>query len=309
MNITVDYSTIKAGKRFDTSNPITAAFNAITRSLLTLGYDIVPEGDVVFVFGSITKRKLDTERAISIQKHRERGAKILSLDSSLFSTYIRRKLDSSETNMFRIGLNDCTGEGNFLNEESGPERYEWFKRTFDFKESDPRADNKGPIFFALQSEKGWQYDNTEPYYEWARSTIEQIRRLTNRTILLKPHPNTDRHPIEWIARGFDNIRIIGQDRSRRHIIDDFRGVGCFVTHSSSAACESIVEGIPTIALDKRCVVYKDCEKDFEKINRLQDIDWSFREQSLRDWAMSSWSISELSNPQLVDYYVKKAIQL
>ena len=307
MNIQLDFSTIKAGKRFDLSNPITAAFKSLEIAIRESSHQLVEQnGDAVFVFGSITKRKMDTERAVSIQRHRNRGAKIFSLDSALFSSFIRRHNKSSETFMFRIGLNDCTGEGNFLNENSNSNRYEWFKNTFNFSERQPHIDNQAPIFFALQSEKGWTYDDEKPYYERAREIIQSIRERTDRTIILKPHPNTDRHPIEWISGGFENIRILGQDRSRRDIIDDLKGVGAFVTHSSSAACESFVEGVPTFALDRRCVVYEACENTLDKINSLQEVDWSHREQTLRNWAMTSWHVNELENPDLIHYYISKA---
>ena len=306
MNITVDWSTIKAGKRNDLSNPITLAFFALEKAIRQTEHRLVDNGDVVFVFGSITKRKMDTERAISIQKHRNRGAKILSLDSALFSTYIRRYLNSSETYMFRIGEGDCTGLGNFLNENSTKDRYERFKKEFKFSERPPQCDNSKPIFFALQSEKGWTYDEERPYFECAREIIQSIRQRTDRTIILKPHPNTDRHPAEWITRGFGNIEIVRADRSRRDLIDDLQGVGAFVTHSSSASCESIVEGLPTFALNERCVVFKDCENNLSSINNLETIDWSGRQQTLYNWANTSWHIKELENPQLIDYYIQKA---
>lgn len=309
MKIFLDYSTIKASKRHDISNPITAAFKSIEKAANEGRVEITPQADIVFVFGSITDRKPDTERAISIQRHRDQGKKILSLDSALFSTYIRRHLKSSETFMFRIGYEDCTGEGNFLNENSTPDRYEWFKKAFNFKESAPRIDNTAPIFFALQSEKGWTYDDKKPYFERAREIIQQIRERTDRTVILKPHPNTDRHPIEWIARGFENVRVIRQDRSRRDIIDDLQRVGAFVTHSSSAACESYVEGIPTFAVNDRCVVFKDVEHNLDKINSLEEIDWSGRTQTLCNWAMTSWHIKELENPQLLHYYLTKVTKL
>jgi len=308
MNILLDFTTIKAAKRNDASNPITAAFFALMEGIKQTKHKLVAsaqEADCVFVFGSITKRKPDTERAKSIQSHRRNNKKILSLDSALFSTYIRRHLQSSETWFFRIGLGDCTGEGNFLNENAPRTRYEALSKTFNFSMCPPRRDNTLPIFFALQSEKGWTYDEEEPYYQWAKRTIGEIRNHTDRTIILKPHPNTDRHPIEWITEGHTNIKILRQDPSRRDIIDDLRGVGAFVTHSSSAACESYVEGIPTFALNKRCVVYNTCEKDLSKINKIETINWLDRPQTLWNWAYTSWHVNELKNPALINYYMDR----
>ena len=312
MKVFIDFSTIKAAKRNDLSNPITAAFHSIAQGIVSSDFHTLvktaDEADVVFVFGSITKRKPDTERAISISNHRANKKKILSLDSALFSTYIRRHLNSSETNFFRIGLHDCTGTGDFLNEGSKKTRYSWLKKTFNFTEKDPQCDNTKPIMFALQSEKGWMYDNTEPYFVWAKNTIAKIRERTDRLILLKPHPNTDRYPVEWIASGYSNVQILGQDKTRRDIIDDLANVGALITHSSSAACESYVEGIPTFALDKRCVVYKACQHDLTNINSLEKINWSKRKQILNNWAFTSWHVDELKNPHLIHYYLEKVKQ-
>lgn len=310
MNIYLDFTTIKESKRGDFGNPITAAFYSITKAVQKSSHKLVKtseNADLVFVFGSITDRKLETERAKSILKHRCEGKIIMSLDSSMFSTYIRRFLGTTETFMFRIGKNDCTGEGDFLNENSTKERFEKFKSNFGFSEREPQCDNTKPILFALQSEKGWTYNEKKPYFERAREIIQQLRECTDREIILKPHPNTDRYPVEWISRGFENITILRQDRSRRDIIDDLKGCGAFVTHSSSSSCESFVEGIPTFVLDKRGLSYDYFENDFTNINNLERVDWSKRQQLLYDWANTSWHVKELENPLLLEHYVEKAI--
>lgn len=307
MKIQCDFSTIKANKRHLLSNPITAAFHAIQASASENGYEIVQDDpDVVFVFGSITKRKMDTERAISIQQHRDNDTPIFSLDSALFSTYIRNRMDSPETYMFRVGLGDCVGTGNFLNENSDSQRFLWMKEAFKFEEKEPVIDNTKPILFLLQSERGWQYDDHLPFYSWARKVVKQLRASTDRKIILRSHPNLDRNPTEMIAEGFDNIVIEHADKARRKVIDSIKQAGVVITHSSSAACESITEGIPTIALDKRCVVYDACMHDLSLLNNLELVDWNKREQNLYNWAYTSWTVDEMSQAGWLDYYLRKA---
>ena len=307
MKIQCDFSTIKANKRHLLSNPITAAFHAIQASASENGYELVQDNpDVVFVFGSITKRKMDTERAISIQQHRDNGTPIFSLDSALFSTYIRNRMDSPETYMFRVGYGDCVGTGDFLNANSDSQRFLWMKEAFKFEEKEPVVDNEKPILFLLQSERGWQYDDHLPFYSWARKIVKQLRASTDRKIILRAHPNLDRNPTEMIAEGFDNVVIEHADKARRKVIDSIRQAGVVVTHSSSAACESITEGIPTIALDKRCVVYDACMHDLSLLNNLEQVDWNKREQNLYNWSYTSWTIDEMANPEWLNYYLKKA---
>ena len=306
MKIQCDFSTIKASKRHLLSNPITAAFHAIQAAVYESGHEIVQKNpDLVFVFGSITKRKMDTERAISIQQHRDNGTPIMSLDSALFSTYIRNKMDSPETYMFRVGLNDCVGTGNFLNENSDSQRFLWYKEAFGIKEKTPKISDD-PILFLLQSERGWQYNDHLPFYSYARKIVKNIRSITDRPIVLRAHPNQDRNPTEMIAEGFKDITIEHADKARRTVLDSIRSAGAAVTHSSSAACESIVEGIPTFALDERCVVYDSCEHDLNKLNNLDTIDWSKREQNLYNWSYTSWTVDEMANPDWLSYYLERA---
>lgn len=307
MKIQCDFSTIKASKRHLLSNPITAAFHAIQASISEAGYEIVQEDpDVVFVFGSITKRKMDTERAIAIQQHRDNGTPIFSLDSALFSTYIRNRMNNSETYMFRVGYGDCVGTGDFLNKNSDSQRYDWLKQAFKFEEKEPVVDITKPILFLLQSERGWQYDDNLAYYSYARKVVKQIRAITDRKIILRSHPNLDRNPTEMIREGYDNIEIEHADKARRTVIDSIRRSGAVVTHSSSAACEAIVEGIPTFALDERCVVYDACEHDLSLLNNLDKINWDKRLQNLYNWSYTSWTVDEMANPDWLKYYLQKA---
>ena len=307
MKISCDFQTIKTAKRLCPSNPITAAMINIKKAITDAGYEYSDcdgdSADVVFVFGSITRRKLDTGRAERILKHRNSEKHIFSLDSGLFGTYIRNKIRSSESEYFRIGYGDCTGQGQYFNENSKPDRYEWFKSVYDFTERSTKADNESPILFLLQSEKGWMYDTKIPFYKWARSVVELIREKTNRHIILRAHPSPDRNPTKWISEGFDNISITWADRTRRGVVEDIRRAGAIVTHSSSAAVESYVEGIPTFALDERCVIHKYLEHDLTKLNSLESYDWNNRYQNLCDIANTSWHINELKNPDLIKWYI------
>jgi hypothetical protein len=308
MKISCDYHTIKLAKRYNPQNPITAAFNSIKKAVQASEHTYVdnPEdAEVIFVFGSITQRKLETERAKRILHHKMKFKKIFSLDSSFFSTYIRNHVGSPETYMFRVGYRDCTGTGDFLNKDSNDERYKWFKEAFNFEEKEPRIKNDAPILFLLQSEKGWQYNSMQPYHHWARGVVEQLRRLTTRQIILRGHPNPDRNPIYGIGAGLDNVRYTQADRGRRTLFDDLEGAGAVITHSSSAVIESAVEGIPSFALDPRCVIYPYLEHQLGKINFLEDYDWSWREQALKDWAYTSWHVKEMENPAWIDYYMNK----
>lgn len=311
MNLLINTYTIKAGKRHNTANPITAALKNVADGAVACDYTVhvgdYKDGyDAIWLFGSVTRRKPDTDRAISIAACRKSGTPIFSLDSGLFSTYIRNKTNSSESNFFRVGLGDCVGTGDFLNENSTPERFEWFKKAYNFEERAPTKDANKPILFLLQTESGWQYDNAEPYDTWARNTLLKIREYTDRPIVLRAHPNNKRVSLDFISNGVANVTHQYSEKSRQSSIESIRDASAVVTHSSSSAIEAYIEGIPTFALDERCLGYFHLENDLSKINELNYYNWDNRYQHLCDWAMSTWHIEEFKNPNLINYYLKKA---
>lgn len=313
MNLLINTYTIKARKRDDVTNPITVALRNVGNSASILGHnvsygDYCNPVDFIWLFGSHTRRKPDTERAISIAKCNNSGTPTFSLDSGLFSTYIRRKMKSSESNFFRVGLGDCVGTGNFLNENSTPERYEWFKKAYSFEEKAPNPSPNGPILFILQTERGWQYDNLEPYKDWARKTLLRLREYTDRPVVLRAHPNHAREPLDYISANIKSCTYEYGERARQSSIDSIRSASAVITHSSSAAIEAYIEGVPVFALDKRCLGYNHFFNDLSKINELSVYNWDNRYQNLCNWAMTTWHIEEFKNPKLIEYYLKKAKQ-
>ena len=308
----VDTSSIKAGKRNDLSNPITLAMHNLAIGFEKAGYETViaptidTDYDVAVVFGSITKRKMDTERAISIQSHRDKGKKILSLDSSFFSTYIRNASASPETFMFRIGVGDCVGSEPFKIDSTTSVRYEKFEQRFSFEMKKPRL-HAEPIMFILQTERGWQYDNLMPYKDWARHVLLKIREITNKHVILRAHPNHSREPLEYISKGIQNVSFQYGTRARMSLIRDLNNVGFAVTHSSSAAVETLCEGVPTIALDKRCIAYDLCSHKLEDLLKPESFDWSKRSQTFNDWANVSFHVDEMKNPAIIDYNMHRLL--
>lgn len=313
MKILLDTSTIKASKRRDFSNPITLALHNFAIGFKEAGYDFVisdnytGDYDVAVVFGSITQRKMDTDRAKSIQAHRNKGKKILSLDSAFFSTYIRNKMNSSETFMFRIGVGDCVGSEPFQSDTVTPIRYEWFEKTFDFEMKKPRITGK-PIMFIMQTERGWQYDDLIPYKDWARSVLNQIREVTQEDVILRAHPNHAREPLDYISKGFRNIYYQQGERARLSLIRDCENIGFAVTHSSSAAVETLTEGVPTIALNNRCIAYELCSHNLQDLTKPESFDWSKRQEFFNKWANMTFHVNELKKPDIVLYNIERLLE-
>jgi len=214
--------------------------------------------------------------------------------------------------MFRVGLNDCTGEGDFFRYQSSPHRYNWMREEFKFTHQPPVIDKNGPILFLLQSEKGWQYNEKMPFNEWAYSKVKEIREITDREIVLRTHPNRNKKHISEYMKEFDNISYSEAEIHRVSLLQDLLRCTAVVTHSSSAACEAHVLGLPTFALDKRCVVYHDVENDLKLLNDPESYFDKYTEQrrlqSYYNWSYTSWKNVEMASPGFVEYYIKKALR-
>jgi hypothetical protein len=312
MRIQIAGCSIKEQKRIF-ENPIFNTFAEIETCLIKMGHTVeakpflglMDKADFCIMFGSVTNRKRDTTRAIFKDKLLLAKVPTFHFDTGLFSVYVRNKIKQNETWMFRMGLNDCCGTGDFLNENMPGQRYKTFKKLFNFTEKDPITNKDGSILFLLQSEKGWQYNDSIPFWQYARNKVEEIRKITDRPIILRAHPNPDRERPNKIAEGFKDVTIEYADRSRREVLDSIRGSFAVVTHSSSAAVESIVEGIPTFALDERCIAYKACEQDLTLLESIDKVNWDKRQQQLYNWAYTTWHLNEWKDAGIWDYYIKK----
>lgn len=311
MKIVSYISSIKAGKRSNSQNPITAALDSIVSAANNSGGEFVAykhEGthtvgaDVGFCFGSYTQRKLEVERAVLIRAIEAAKQPCFFLDSAAFSTHIRNALNSSETFMFRLGLNSCTGEGIFWNQDLPSERYDAMKKQFNFTEKDPQDNKDGAIVFLAQTETGWQFDDLEPYYKFANKTLKEIRKHTDRKIIYRTHPKLDpRSPLDKCIEGIENLEVHNCPVSRRTLFESLVGAYAVVTHSSSGALEAVLEGIPTFALSKRTFgspIYLTNLEDIENFN----FPWDDRKQWLYNLAYTSWSVEELKTIEVLRYY-------
>ena len=310
MKIQFAISTIKHSKR-NSSSEAYLAMEALALSAKALGHEVIfdanmkPRGDVAFFFGSTTNRKLLTERFIQKEQLIEAKIPTFHIDTGFFASYVRDAVGSLSAQIFRIGLNDCVGTGDFLNSNSDKSRFELLKKAFHFKESEPRISETGPILFLTQNEKGWQYDEPESFTNYSRSVISKIRSYTDRDIVLRIHPISDKNKPENMIAGFKNIKLEFVCNQRLGILDSIRNAYAVVTHSSSAAVESIVEGIPTFVLSNRGIAYNAAENDLSKIIAVDQIDWSHRNQHLYDWANATWHLRDLYHPPLLQTFLQK----
>ena len=132
--------------------------------------------------------------------------------------------------------------------------------------------------------------------------IEKIRSITNRKIIIRPHPETSAQFLLSLINLIKDCRfseVVLSNRSLNRILDE--AYCCVVFGSSTTGVASIFKGVPIISLNNTNV-YKNVTNTLENIENLNyNID-------LTDWrntlGYSMWHISEFESGEAWDYILK-----
>lgn len=176
--------------------------------------------------------------------------------------------------------------GNFNNENVGAERWNKFenKTKINIKPWKSAGSNilimgqkEGDSALVRLYDQGYK-----SFYDWAFKTIEQIRQITDRPIVVRPHPRGAGKSLNTFIRRinrFSNVTISnnvkrGGNQGGLGLDADLQNAHCVVTFNSLSSVEAVVRGIPVIALDGGCMTWPIAHKslsDIENINYNIDI--------------------------------------
>lgn len=101
---------------------------------------------------------------------------------------------------------------------------------------------RGDILIAAQHEKSLQWHNQPNMAAWINGKISEIRRYTNRNILVRPHPRSPIGGIISNAKVWQPIKIPNS-------YDDFDidyNYHCVVNYNSGPAVQAAIKGVPII---------------------------------------------------------------
>jgi hypothetical protein len=137
----------------------------------------------------------------------------------------------------------------------------------------------------------------ESIYDWICDQIIEIRKHSDRKIIIRPHPRNLERGVklttQLIAKlKLDNVAISenltqGGNQGGEGLDADLAQAHCVVTYNSLSGVESVVKGIPVFALDGGSMVHPIAHHKLSQIENLKyDID-------LQDWknkiAYSMWN--------------------
>lgn len=192
----------------------------------------------------------------------------------------------------RFGWNSYRwNDANWNNENVGPERWNRFEKATNIKFTDWHSPGDNILIMGQKEGdsslvKIYQ-EGYESIYDWIYDQILQIRKHTDRPVVIRPHPrNLDRGAklVTNLLRekNLKNVRISenltrGGSQGGEGLDKDFEEAYCVVTYNSLSGVEAVTRGIPVFALDGGSMAYPVAHHDLTQIEKIKyDID-------LQDW--------------------------
>ena len=152
----------------------------------------------------------------------------------------------------------------------------------------PHRDKIGNyILIGMQRDGGFAMKTLSPM-SWLQQKITDIRKYTQRPIVIRPHPGQyDMHDFAAYTgknAARNNVRVI--DPKNSQLIDDLQQAYAAVFFNSSASVAAVLEGIPTFVDDVSAVTWQVAHHDVAAIESPQQFD---RTQWVHDLSAAHWS--------------------
>ena len=236
--------------------------------------------------GSKNSPHLKLRKSVFEKQQRE-GKRSIIVDSNLFLY-----ADKNNTKQFLRysydGVFPNTGE--YCNSNPDPKRWEIISKSLGLTLKPWKTDGNF-ILLCCQRDGGWSMDG-KPLVPWILNTVKEIRRHTDRLIMIRFHP------------GDKNIlthkRVIAKFKLKNIVISnsidirqDFVNAHSLISYNSSPGVVAAIEGIPTFVLDPvRSQAADVAHHNLEDIEKRQEFD---REPWIHKMAQMHWILDELKD--------------
>ena len=214
------------------SKPI---FDAFMKSLQDAGEKLyinksADDADVAVIWSVLWRGRMEQYKKIW-DRYRSQGKPVIVLEVG----GLRRNKS------FKIGINGINRDADFANQEFDDQRWPLFGH-----ELRPWNPTGGLIVICGQHDTSEQWKGMPRMSTWIEQQINEIRKYTQRPILVRPHP---RNQINFNETKFKNVKIRMPKRDFRTYDDtDFKatlgGTWAVINHSSNPAMEAVIRGIP-----------------------------------------------------------------
>lgn len=193
-------------------------------------------------------------------------------------------------------------QGVFGNTNSPNDRWKKFQKSTNIKIKDWHS--PGDAILIMGQKEGDSslldlYKEYDSFYDWVEKIIKDIKNVSDRPIIIRPHPRNRSGGIKLankLTKKFSNITISknlptsNSMNGGEGLYEDFKKSHCVVTYNSLSAVEAVCEGIPTFALEHGSMIWPIAHKNLKNI---ENIDYNIDiTQWCNDIAYTQWNRKE-----------------
>jgi len=244
-----------------------------------------------------------------VERAKKKGIYIITFDGGILSSF--GNTITHPKHHWRVSLYSPMNNGDFLSDNSPSDRWEMMKKLWNVKcEPWRKSNQQDPILFVLQPKDNWSMNELDPI-EWFKGVYDKLRPATDRTFLIRPHPNHMAH-IEQRINEFptDCKVIIGQkffsgDEKKYYRFNFQEAISnchAVVTHNSTASIDSCVRGIPTFVTSDLAICWDVANKD---LNNIETPEYPDRTQWLHDLGYKQWTEQEIRDGTVFKRFKQK----
>ena len=232
-----------------------------------------------------------------INKQRESGAKVMSIDGSCFKFH-----EQHENMWLRYSLDSVFyNTGNYANVQSVAEHWSKIKTSLNLQEK-PWRNSGDEILICLQRDNGWNAKGFDQEH-WLKRTIKKINGLTSEPIKVRAHPGDlnrkgtkTKRDWNWV-NSLPNVTLIDSVNTSLH--ESMKTARCAVFYNSSSSVLSVLEGIPTFVTEESAVTWQVANHNIKNILNPFMLD---RSQWLHDLGQAHWTIEQSKSGEIYKHF-------
>jgi hypothetical protein len=244
-----------------------------------------------------------------VERAKKKGIYIITFDGGILSSFGNTITDPNHH--WRVALYSPMNNGNFLSDNSPPDRWEKMRALWKIKYEPWRKSNpEDPILFVLQPKDNWSMNELDPI-DWFNDVYKKLRPLTKRKFLIRPHPN-HMAAMENRKNEFpkDCELIIGPKfftgDEKKYYRFDFQkaitNVHAVISHNSTATIDSCIRGRPTFCTSDLAICWPVANTVLEDIENPKYPD---RTQWVYDLGYKQWTEKEIKNGTVFKRFKEK----
>mgnify|MGYP003647613779 CR=1 FL=1 len=223
-------------------------------------------------------RKEAVDRNISNGKH------AIVCDSNLFNYEVGPVHTMHYSRYSMDGVFPTTG--NYFNDNPDPARWQQISRDLGLNLKDWRTSGTH-ILICTQRNGGWSMAGTN-VVDWLEQTITELRKYTDRPILVRGHPG-DKNARKYLDAKKYKVSV------RPKLTQDLANAWATITYNSSPSVASAIEGIPLFVTDPNPKISQASDVANTDLSQIEAPQTFERQEWVEKLSMSHWNFQELSN--------------